>query len=585
MYYRFPDFQGQSVKGAYGVKITSPNPNNCPGNCVYVNVGETVEFQWGVTNYGEVKTKCLKYMLTSASSWLKRLDPSAHYRWSDWFDVDLPPGEHKIFTASITPEIPGHWGIFFRRKNCYNEDCTDCWYNVSNWWPHSSYGVYVRGPYAYLRGLYPPALYFPPSKKVGVKTHLTVATVEGTADFNADFPLITEIYYYKPGLVTKTVHNVSIEQGKVEEVTVEDTLDLEKVLGGYMIMAMIKYDPNLPIPDVPDDKEHIMNSKMAKAGLEGRRPMYKTPAGIKKPACLVCTQYKNGICVNEQNMCAYAFDIKTIPVDFVKFVDFNMPGDDWYYKQEDYYYLKMAINERRTVALKMQNPYTEPVTFTLVSSDPDKAFFVHRSQPNTPTWTAMLPAATSDQYATSTDYNAVFKAPSREGSYFIELKAITKGVEDTIKINMRVIEPQIYIAASCTNCPIGEQDANIMIKIMNIGNVRDIISGIQVNYENGTYVVEVTGDPNNPAYVIPPNGSRTFYFSIPNDKILAVGRSDIEVTLHDLAGSRKAYVMIWRTVKGAAVSEVGESIIVTMLLLTAIMVVVLSITGFGRRAH
>jgi len=428
--YPFPSNNGQSVLGARGIRVLNPSPDNCPGNCVYVDIGQPVTLEARMKNYGVANATCVKNAFRPFPNWHDSLNPIQGKHLPDygyhWEYFTLAPGESKTKTITFTPVIPGHWRIDWTKFVYYKKDpntgqCApnpeDYWNNASNWYTQTGHTIYVRGPDVYLHRVYPPNFYFPPGEDyVEVKTNLTVTTAFGTEAFTEDFPLIADIYYYRPGHMANKKTALTVDKGLFQAtVTVDQNVPMQEVLGVKTITAILKYDPSKDIPGVTNDA--LMNEWMAKAGHQGAGSWCK-------------------------ERCEYGYAVLAMPVDFVKFIDLNEQFSDFYYFHEGVYYMEMNPNEERSLVLHMENPYTELTEFTFSTTHPDIITFWHGSPASgTKVDKAILEAATSDAYTVNEEYWLKIKAPATGGLYDINVAATAKGVTDKVYLHLKVNSP------------------------------------------------------------------------------------------------------------------------------------------------
>jgi len=401
---------GQRVKGSIGLKVVSPDPDLYPGDIVYVDIGEDVELEAAMKNFGP-KEVCVKAALSPYPNWLDNLNPIQGYHLPnyniDWEYFPLAKNESKTKSTTFQPVIPGLWRIDWRHYQYYEKDpvtgnCgpnpTDRWGNAVSWHPYTSHTVQVNGPDAYLHGMYPPVFYFPPEEgKLGVETHLTVTSAYGTEAFtNPDFPLLADIYYFDSGyLKAHKVSSLDLAANKsMADLPVLQEFETDKILGVDQIIAILKYDPSKDIPGVTNDA--LMNEWMAKTGHQG-----------------------SGSWCGEK--CEYGYGVYRIPVDFVKFIDLNEILGDYYYfdEVEGFYYMEM-------------NPSGYPIV-SVYDGNPTTA---------TQTSTASIPAATSSEFTVSTDYWIKIVAPAG-GIYDINIEATPEGktITDRVRIRLKVLTP------------------------------------------------------------------------------------------------------------------------------------------------
>jgi PKD repeat protein len=426
----FPNNDGQSVKGKAGIRVLNPNPDNCPGNCVYVDIGEPVTLEARMKNYGVAEATCVKTAFRPFPNWHDSLNPIQGRHLPDygihWEYFTLVPGETKTKTITFTPVIPGRWRIDWTKFVFYKKDpstgqCApnpqDYWQNAQSWYTQTGHTIYVRGPDVYLHRVYPPHFYFPPGEEyVEVRTNLTVTTAFGTEPFTDDFPLIADIYYYRPGHMANKKTTLTVDKGLFQAtVVVDQNVPMEDALGVKTITAILKYDPSRDIPGVTNDA--LMNEWMAKAGHQG--------------AGSWCG-----------SRCEYGYAVLAMPVDFVKFIDLNEQFSDFYYFHEGIYYMEMNPNEERSLVLHMENPYTEQTEFTFSTTHPDIVTFWHGNPASgTMVNKAVLQAATSESYTVNEEYWLKIKAPATGGVYDINVAATAKGVTDRVYLHLKVSSP------------------------------------------------------------------------------------------------------------------------------------------------
>ncbi|MCD6478544.1 MAG: PKD domain-containing protein, partial [Candidatus Diapherotrites archaeon] len=413
------------------------SPYTTAGNCIYVDVGEMVIIDANMVNNGVASAPCRKNDFRVWSNINDSVDPIhfAHINPDDpdafipdkdatWNYFSLAPGESRTETRAFVPVIPGHWGIHWTKHVYYGSDCSnpsDPWDNTTHWKIESGPVIRVRGPDAFLHGMYPPHFYFPPAEQyVEVETHLTISTIFGTEPFTDDFPLIVEMYYYKPGGAKRIVSEINLDRGLYrQDVAIKQNLPVEDALGVDYITAILKYDPSRDIPGVTNDA--LMNQYMALAGVQGSGRFS---------------------CAGSPERCAYAYGTFTMPVDFVKFIDLNEQFSDFYYFHEGIYYMEMDPNEERSLVLHMENPYTEQTEFTFSTTHPDIVSFWHGNPASgTEVNKAILQAATSDTYAVNEEYWLRIKAPATGGLYDINVAATAKGVTDRVYLHLKVNSP------------------------------------------------------------------------------------------------------------------------------------------------
>ncbi len=435
-----PGNNGQSVLGAAGIKVLSPNPSNCAGNCVYVNIGQNVKLEAAMKNYGPKKV-CVKTALRSFSNWLDNLSPVEYRSLPDystnWEYFTLGANESKTKTLTFKPVIPGHWRIDWTKYTYYNftdgsgscSNASDYWQNAQSWYTQTGHTIYVRGPDAYLHGMYPPKFYFPPEEgSIGVETHLTVTTAYGTEAFTVpSFPLLVDMYYFDSGyLKAHKVSRLPLAAGLSKaDLKVLQEFETDRILGVDNVVAVLKYDNSKDIPGVANDA--LMNEWMAKAGHQG-----------------------SGSWCGEK--CEYGYGVYRLPVDFVKFIDLKKQFEDFYYfdETEGYFYMEMNPLEERSLQLRMENPYLapNPTTFNLAtvqkpSSSTGIVTFYHGAPgAGNQTSTALIAAATSENYVVNEEYYIKIKAPE-SGTYDVNVEATPQGktITDRIRIHLVVRTP------------------------------------------------------------------------------------------------------------------------------------------------
>jgi len=431
--------EGQGVKGAYGIRVVSPDPDLYPGNKVYADIGENVQLEAAMKNFGPVEV-CVKAIFAPYPNWLDNLNPVQgyslpNYDGPNWEYFPLAGDEGRTKSMTFQPVIPGLWRIDWRHYSYYEKDPStgacgpnpqDSWGNAASWVPYTQHTIQVRGPDAYLHGMYPPTFYFPPEEgSIGVETHLTVTTAYGTEAFtDPGFPLLVDMYYFDSGyLKAREISELPLAAGlRKADVPVLQEFETDRILGVDQIIAVLKYDPALDIPGVSNDA--LMNEWMAKAGHQG-----------------------SGSWCGEK--CEYGYGTYRIPVDFVKFIDLEEQFGEFYHfdETEGYFYMEMNPFEGRDLQLHMENPYLappDPAIYDLsATQEPDPGASIitfHSGIPDATNQTSIaeITAATSDDYVTSTEYWIKIIAPA-SGVYDINVEATPQGKTITDRVRIRLV--------------------------------------------------------------------------------------------------------------------------------------------------